>query len=131
MELTAVVLVDHNFQALTDLFLVETTPGDLIYHLKKKVKEQWHGDADFAQLDFTNIVVWKTMGAKVINEHTHEHMADILSTINVNDEGTIQRLFETNKLADLGLSDFQTLLLQLLPGTSRVSTIVSRVLIQV
>jgi hypothetical protein len=130
MELTAVVLVDHKFQAHTDLFLVETTPGDLIYHLKEKVKEQWHGDADFAHLDFTNLVAWKTMGAKVINEHTKEHMADILSTINVNDKGTIRRLFETNKLADLGLEDCQTVLVQL-PGTSRISTIVGHVLIQV
>jgi hypothetical protein len=133
MELTAVALVDHQFQALTEIFLVKTTPSDLIFHLKEKVKEQWHGDADVAHLDFTNlakVVVWKTMGAKVINEHTRENMTDILVTINVNDKGTIQRLSEMDKLADLGLEDFQTLLVQL-PGTSRISTIVGRVLIQV
>jgi hypothetical protein len=128
MELTAVALVDHQFQALTDIFLVKTTPSDLIFHLKEKVKEKV--PSKLSSIELPDLRVWMTMGAKVINEHTNEHMADILSTINVNDKGTIQRLFETNKLADLGLEDFQTLLVQL-PGTSRISAIVGHVLIQV
>jgi guanylate kinase len=130
MELTAVVLIDHQFQALTEIFLVETSPSDLIYHLKKKVKEAKPVYFSRLAFDVNELVVWKTMGAKVINEHTQENMTDILSTINVNDKGTIRRLFEMGKLADLGLEDFQTLLVQL-PGTSRISTIVGRALIQV
>jgi hypothetical protein len=128
MELTAVVLVDYKFQAHTDLFLVETTPSDLIYHLKKKVEEKL--PSKLSSIELPDLCVWMTMGAKVIDEHTHEHMADILSTINVSDKGTIQRLSEVDKLADLGLKDFQTLLVQL-PGTSRISTIVGDGLIQV
>ena len=129
---TSVVLVDHKFQALSDRFLVETTPNDLIYHLKKKMKEQWHGDADFADYDFTNLaklVVWKTTDAIVINKSNSIRMAEILGAIN-DDRNTIRRLEEDESVADLGLSNFQTLLVQL-PGTSRISTIVGCVLIQV
>jgi hypothetical protein len=129
----AVVLVDHKFQAHSDIFLVDMSPNDIIYRLKEKVKEQWHRDPKFAHFDFTNLaklVVWKTMGAKVISKRTHKNFAAILSTINVDDGCTIQRLSELDRLADLGLKDFQALLVQL-PGTSRISTIVGRVFIQV
>lgn len=55
---------------------------------------------------------------------------EILSDINVEVEDAIELLHEELKFADLGLSNVQSLLVQL-PGTSRISTIAGRVLIQV
>jgi hypothetical protein len=36
---TAVVLVDHKFQALSECFKIKTAPSDEIFDLKEKVKE--------------------------------------------------------------------------------------------
>ena len=128
-SLTSVVLVDHKFQALTDPFLVKMTSNDLICDLKEKVKEQRTNFFSGLAFDFQELVVWKTTDAIVINKSNSIRMAEILGAIN-DDRNTIRRLPEELKLADLGLSNFQTLLVQL-PGTSRISTIVGCVLIQV
>ena len=82
LHLTAVVLVDHKFQALSDRFLVETTPNDLIYHLKKKVKQTTPIYFSRLAVDVRELVVWKTMGEMVINTHTQRNMAMILGKIN-------------------------------------------------
>ena len=127
---TSVVLVNHDFKALTDRFLVETTPNDLIYHLKKKVKETRPIYFSRLAFDVGELIVWKTMGAMIIDTSSDERMAAILSTIDSNDRNTIRRLSEELKVADLGLSNFQSLLVQL-PGMSLIFTIADRFLIQI
>ena len=127
-SLTPVILVDHDFKAPTNYFLVETTPNDLIFHLKEKVKEV--RPEELSSVRRSDLLVWKTMGAKTINPSSEERLSEILNTIDVGDKATIQELPERLKLADLGLSEFQTLLVQL-PGMSRIFTIAGRVLIQV
>ena len=118
-SLTAVVLVDHKLQALSDRFLVETTPNDLIYHLKKKVKQTTPIYFSRLAVDVRELVVWKTMGEMVINTHTQRNMAMILGKINayMGNNALVKRLSEDDKVADLGLLNFQTLLVQLpVPG---------------
>jgi hypothetical protein len=86
----------------------------------------------FSRLAFDNdeLVVWKPMGEMVINKSTSKRMAEILRSINANSQDAIQELEDDDSVADLGLSGGETLLLQV-PGTSRISTIVGHVLIQV
>ena len=114
---TSVVLVDHNFKALTDRFLIETTPDDLIFHLEVKVKEE--RPDELSPYRRSDVRVWKTKGTKAINLSSEESMPEILSTVDINDKNTIQKLSEEVKLAELGLSNFQSLLVQL-PGTSHI-----------
>jgi hypothetical protein len=132
-SLTAVLLVDPDFRALSRRFLVETAPPDLIYHLKKKVAAMWHGDASFSHYDFKNIakfLVWKPKGEMVIKKFTPQRTASILARINVEDEDTIEFLDEEDKVADFGPLEGQTLIVQL-PGTSLIPPIVCCILIQV
>jgi hypothetical protein len=63
---TAVVLVDHKFHALTDRFLVQTIPGDLIIDLKRKVKEERFNELSDYNLSY--ITLWRTKGKMVINK---------------------------------------------------------------
>jgi hypothetical protein len=127
---TMVVLVDHQFQALSRRFPVRTTPNDELSDLKEKVKELIpHLLSRFA-IDVAELVVWKPMGEMVINKSTSKRMAEILRAINVNGQDTIEELEEDDLMADLGLSGGETLLLQV-PGTSCISTIVGCALIQV
>jgi hypothetical protein len=70
------------------------------------------------------------MGETVINRSTSKRMTEILRTINVNGQETIEDLEDDDLVADLGLSGYETLLFQV-PGTSLLSTIASCVLIQV
>jgi hypothetical protein len=53
---------------------------------------------------------------------------EILGSIDIHDEDTIEELPEDRKVADLGLSNGETLLVQM-PVTSRIYTIVGCVLI--
>jgi hypothetical protein len=125
-----VILVDHQFQALSRRFQVGMTPNDEICDLKEKV--QLAKPVFFSRLAFDNdeLVVWKPMGEMVINKSTSKRMAEILRSINANSQDAIQELEDDDSVADLGLSGGETLLLQV-PGTSRISTIVGHVLIQV
>ena len=85
---TSVVLVNHDLKALTDCFLVETTPDDRIFHLRWKVKEYFHGSNDFPQLrlmGLTMLVMWELIGAMVINKFSsYKRMPEILSAIDIN-----------------------------------------------
>ena len=125
---TSVVLVDHDFKAPTHYFLVETTPNDLIFHLQRKVKEE--RPDELSRYRRSDIRVWKSMGTLTINPSSEGRLLEILNAIDVDNAATIQQLPERLKLADLGLSEFQTLLVQL-PGTSHIFTIAGRGLIQV
>ena len=101
---TSVVLVNNDFKVLTDRFLVETTPKDLIVHLKMKIKEE--RPDELSPYRRSDIRVWKTMGAKAINLSSEERMPEILNTIDTNDKNTIQKLSEEVKLASLELPNF-------------------------
>ena len=60
------------------------------------------------------------MGKLIINNSTAKKLAQILKNIDVEDEDTIEDLLENLTVADLQLSNGETLLLQLPgPGTSR------------
>ena len=122
------LLVNHGFQALGDQFPVDTTPNDLIYHLKKKVKEE--NQIILAHVDTDDLTVWKTKGEMTINNaNIEERSAEILRTINVDDKDTIEELGASEVVADLELSDGQILLIRM-PGMSRISTTVGCVLIR-
>jgi hypothetical protein len=73
--------------------------------------------------------MWKMKGEIIIKTLPCRRLSDILVKIDIDDDDTIEELNDEGKVADLGFSDGETLLLQL-PGTSRISTTVGRVLIQ-
>jgi hypothetical protein len=126
---TAVVLVDHKFQALSERFKIKTAPSDEIFDLKEKVKETIPISFSRFAIDVGELVVWKPMGETVINRSTSKRMAEILRTINVNGQETIEDLEDDDLVADLGLSGDETLLFQV-PGTSLLSTTAGCVFIQ-
>jgi hypothetical protein len=128
LSLTAVLLVDPDFRALSQRFLVETTPHDLIFHLKKKVKEERPNE--LSRFQHSYLSVWKPKGEMIIKKFNPRRTASLLARINVEDEDTIELLDEEDKVADFGPLEGQTLLVQL-PGTSRIPPIVCCTLIQV
>lgn len=67
----SVVLVKHNFKAKIGRFLVRTTPDDLIFNLKEKVKEE--RPEELSSIRRSDVRVWKTKGAMVINASTKNH----------------------------------------------------------
>ena len=115
------LLVDYNFQALGGCFPVNTTSGDAVYHLKEKVKEETPEALSRVHVDLKNLTMWKTKGAMIIDKSSSDRLPEILKNIDVGDENTIEELSEDELVADLGLSDGQTLLVRL-SGTSRIST---------
>ena len=62
--LTDVILVDHKFQAISNCFLVEITAHNIIYDLKRKVKEKRHND--LSHFDILNLTVWKMKGEMTV-----------------------------------------------------------------
>ena len=71
-------------------------------------------------------------GDMIIRKLTPQRLLEALDRIDVNDETTIEALYNEEIVANIGLSFGDTLpvLLQI-PGTSYVSIIVCRVLIQI
>ena len=116
-SLTTCLLVDHNFRAIGRRFTVLTTSVDSIEALKKKAK----AEAPRAIIP-SACTMWRTKGKLIINNSTAKKLAQILRNIDVEDEDTIEDLLENLTVADLQLSNGETLLLQLPgPGTSRNS----------
>lgn len=67
----SVALINHNFKAKIGHFLVRTTPDDLIFNLKEKVKEE--RPEELSSIRRSDVRVWKTKGAMVINASTKNH----------------------------------------------------------
>ncbi|KAH9027873.1 hypothetical protein EDB85DRAFT_2148231 [Lactarius pseudohatsudake] len=106
---TWLLLVDHNFRAIGGSFSVDTIPGDdNINKLKEKAKVE--RQIDLARVDAANLTVWKTKDT--IDESNFERFA---KGIDVNDKDAIEKLSVRTRVADLGLSDSQTLLVRM-PG---------------
>ena len=121
------LLVTYDFQAVGGSSLVDTTSGDDVYHLKEKIKEKRRND--LAHVDAARLTVWKTKGKMTINRSTRERWPEILKAIDIRDRDTIEELYVYELVADLRLSDGETLLVRL-PGTSRISSVVGYILIQ-
>ena len=118
---TRVLFVDHKFQAIGKSFKVITGVQDEIEDLKEKAIKKSGIDATV-----TFVSVWR--GTVIIDETaTPERLAELLR--NVKDEVT--EVVETVKVASLGLSNGQVLLMQVMRrrGTSCVSTAFGCVLI--
>ena len=123
------LLVTYDFQAVGDSFLVDTTSSDVVYHLKKKVKEATPEALSRARVDPNVLTVWKTKGEMMINNSTRERLPEILRAINVRGQDTVEKLHEYGLVADLRLSDDETLLVRL-PGTQRISSAVGCILMR-
>jgi hypothetical protein len=54
---TWLLLIDHNFQTIGGRFLVDTTGDDLVYHLKREVKEKRR--IDLAHVDAARLTLWR------------------------------------------------------------------------
>lgn len=117
------LLVDHKFQALGECFQVETSNDDVVGDLKDKVKEEKPEIFSLCLIDPDSLTVWQTVDDLVIDRSTAKDLKEILEKIDVNDEGSIRMLGESEKVAELPslLPDGQVLLVQL-PGMSRIST---------
>ncbi|KAH9171271.1 hypothetical protein EDB89DRAFT_2243611 [Lactarius sanguifluus] len=107
------LLVDYKFQAIGRRFTVSTTSGDFnINDLKKGVGEKMINTLSHAGVDCSDLTVWKTKGSMIIDRSTVKRLAEILRDINVDDKVTIEKLSEDDQVADLGLSESQTLLVR-------------------
>ncbi|KAH9052698.1 hypothetical protein EDB87DRAFT_1715971 [Lactarius vividus] len=108
------LLVDHRFQAMGSCFEVGAfSDHDNINTLKERVKEKKPEALSRAHVDPSDLTVWKTKGSMAIDESNLERLAEILGSINVDNKDTIEKLFEVKRVAKLGLSDTQVLLVQL------------------
>jgi hypothetical protein len=88
--------------------------------LKQKVQEiRPNKLSSFAQ---SEIFVWKLKSGMIIKNLTPRRLSEILGKIDINDKDIIERVEEDEKVANLGPSYGETLLLQL-PGMSHISTI--------
>ena len=117
---TGVVVVDHNLQAITHRFVVKHTPDTRINALKIKVQETYN---DLSRFNIADITVWKTKGQMMLRTLSFKCMAELLRSIDINNVHHIQMLTNKSKVADLGLSEDENLVVQL-PGTSHISTVI-------
>ena len=78
---TWLLLVDHNFQNIGDYFRVENTPGNVVHHLSKKVKEKRPEALSRFHAVPADLTVWKTKGAKILSTSNRNELAEILSRI--------------------------------------------------
>ena len=125
---TGILVVDHKFHPSTRRFAVETPYNARIEYLKQKAQEKRPELSSYIPSD---LGVWRMKGNTVMKKLSPQGLSEALGRIDVKDETTIEELYDEEKLADLGLLDYETLLLQV-PGMSCVSTIIGgRVLIQV
>lgn len=115
------LLVYHGFEAVGDRFKVKISVNSDIGDLKEKVKELkpdvFSLLRNLHDIGPDDLTMWKTVGELVLKRSSIQRKEDILKRINVDDEGTIQRLDNEVKVADLQLSSGQILVLQL-PGMS-------------
>jgi hypothetical protein len=118
---TWLLLVDYKFHAIGCPFYVWTSDDDDICELKEKFREDSPEDLSRTYAELDELTVWKLKGEKTIDNSTCGYLAEILRGIDVNDKDTIEVLDEEVQVADLGLSDGQTLLLRL-PDTSPIFT---------
>ncbi|KAH9063641.1 hypothetical protein EDB87DRAFT_137718 [Lactarius vividus] len=121
------LLVDHTFQTpIGNRFEVGAfSDHDNINTLKKKVKEEKPEALSRAHVDPSDLTVWKTKGSMAIDESNFGRLAEILGSIDVDNEDTIEKLSEVERVANLGLSDTQTLLIQL-PELSQILVTTTR-----
>ena len=125
---TGVLLVDRNFHAFTCRYTLETA-NIRILAWKQKAHHSW-SDKLSPYMPRT-LSLWKLKGDMIITKLTpQKELSEVLGKIDVNDMNTIEELGDHEKVANIGLSEDETLLLQV-PGTSHISTIAGRVLIQV
>lgn len=76
-------------------------------------------DNDLNTFNIADITVWKTKGMRTLPSKC---MAELLRSIDVNNVQHIQVLTNKSKVANLGLSEDETLVMQL-PGTSHISSL--------
>lgn len=76
-------------------------------------------DNDLNTSNIADITVWKTKGMRTLPSKC---MAELLRSIDVNNVQHIQVLTNKSKVANLGLSEDETLVMQL-PGTSHTSSL--------
>lgn len=116
---TGVVIVNIKFEALTSRFVVKTTPEDTVDSLKLKVQEKRHG---VGHSHVTNMTVWLPKGSKKIMVLTPKRMAQALASIDTDNAEHIRVLGDGSKVANLGMSEDETLIVQLLGESELLTT---------
>ena len=76
-------------QNIGDYFRVENTPGNVVHHLKEKVKEKRPEALSRFHADPADLTVWKTKGAKIRSTSNRNELAETLSRIDVDDQDTL------------------------------------------
>jgi hypothetical protein len=123
---TWVLLVNRNFQASGKTIQVNTAAQDNINDLKEKTIKKLQSVR--TDLSAAYLSVWKTKGSKIIETTNVKRVNEILKSIDIEDEDTIEELDEGDQVVSLGLSNRQVLLMQPC-GTSSCSTATGCVLI--
>lgn len=110
------LIVQPDFQANGKPFAVDVDFYGSVEEVKRKVKQKLAISPAFAHVYTSKLVVRK------IEEMTldaSEDWEEILE--NIDDLNTIKEVHKGELVANLGLSDGQILLVQIMPGTSRIS----------
>ena len=117
------LLVDLNFRAVGNRFPVTIDNNDYCVHYLKeaveKLKPAKSTDSN-PRIYCDSLIVWRTKGKLVINSTTRKNLKRTLKKINIRDKKTIEEVHEHKLVADLQLTDNETLLVRL-PCTSRIS----------
>ena len=113
------LIVQPDFQACGRPFSFDIDSSLNVHQMKEKVKEE-RTDI-LAHVDAADITVWKTTGEMTLIA-SDNGWEEIFKRIDVTDENTIEDLPEAQMVANLGLSESQILLVQMMVGTSCFST---------
>lgn len=103
---------------MKDLSRLTVKSSDIVEKIKLKVEEKLTNT--IADIHSYWLVVLKTEGKITLNESGG--WKEILNDINANDLNTINDVSEGERVANLGLSDGQILLVQIMPRTPHIST---------
>lgn len=108
------LVVSRDFQIDGEYFSVDVKPHMDAHEIKKNIKDICN---DLAEFPDPKLAIWKTVGEGPFND------SDLLQdALNRNPNDIIKKIDPRTKVADLKLSDDDILVLQILSGTSRIST---------
>ena len=122
-----VVLVNRNFQALSNHFVVRTAANAIIDEMKEDLHKKWAEDPSNDPSEFypVDVLIWRLKDRMVIQNPTPERIKEKLGQIDVkNTKDTMDLLWDEDIVAHLGLLPDEILIAQP-PSTSCISAILT------
>ncbi|KAH9041653.1 hypothetical protein EDB85DRAFT_1371798 [Lactarius pseudohatsudake] len=114
------LLIDHNFQPIGNVFLVDCTGDDSVYDLTEKVKEERPRALSRTNTDPADLTVWRCMDPITsFNLKDHEVLACQIS--GVFSRNSVKRLGNRRAIAELNISKNEILFVTL-PGQPAITS---------